>query len=143
MGFFDFLKGENTTQQEENTPVGQAPLSVSVSFTPIRLSAHKESMVQAVLKVTNNTQEKQLVSLDMFAPKEHMIGFDTTCLSKKTEKKLETMEPRQTKEIAVKIYSSNQTKPGTYSLGIIGYVHYQTYDKVLSNVKKKVSLRVA
>ncbi len=143
MGFLDFLKGENTTQQEENAPVGQAPLSISVSFTPIRLSAHKESMVQAVLKVTNNTQETQLVSLDVFAPKDHMIGFDTTCLSKKAEKKLETLEPRQTKEVTVKIYSSNQTKAGTYALGIMGYVHYQTYDKVLSTIKKKVALRVA
>ena len=144
MGFLDFLKSDNSQKEDGNaSQSGGQSLAVSVSFTPLRLSALKDNSVQAIIKVRNATTESQLISVDLFAKKGDLIGFDSTCLSKKTEKRLETFAPGESKEFAVKVFGSHQTKPGTYSLVSVAYLHYQTYDKVVSKVQKSFPLRVA
>ena len=44
--------------------------------------------------------------------------------------------------VSVPVWSSNQTRNGNYALDVTAYIHYLTYDKVISYMKKKTYVRV-
>ncbi len=150
MGILDEILGTESKTYREKTPAQLAPapkeierpISLSVRFLPLRLAAKKDNKVDMIVRLTNETGEKQLVSFEALAPKRDMVGFDTTIMSKHYEKKLGYLEPKASAEFAATIYGTMQTKPGNYTIDVIAYVHYINYNKVINYVKRKVSLRV-
>ncbi|MDD5337027.1 MAG: hypothetical protein PHS02_00925 [Candidatus ainarchaeum sp.] len=119
-----------------------SPISMSIRFLPVRLAARKDNRIDMIVKISNETGEKQLVSFEALAPRGQMLGFDATVVSKQYEKKLGQIEPGATSEFAVTVYGTTQTRPETYELDVTAYVHFSDYNKVVNYVKRKVALRV-
>lgn len=150
MGILDDLLGSERKAYKEKPPAPLAPnlremhspISLSVRFLPLRLAAKKDSKVDMIVRITNETGEKQLISFEALAPKREMVGFDGTVISKQLEKKLGHLEPGASAEFAATIYGTSQTRPGNYVLDVTAYVHYIDYTKVINYVKRKVVLRV-
>ncbi len=120
----------------------QSPISMSVRFLPLRLAARKDNRLDMIVRITNETAEKQLISFEARVPQREMMGFDPTVVSKQYQKKLGQVEPKASAEFAVTIHGTSQTKPGNYPVDVTAYVHYIDYNKVMNFVKRKVSLRV-
>jgi uncharacterized membrane protein len=140
MGFLDSLIGTQKVSEEVRKSV--APLRVSINFTPFRLAAMRDGSVNLIVRITNTTKDVQLVSFEVLLPKQEMIGFDPTALNKYIEKKVGEIAPNETKEVAVTIWGTNQTKANNYPVEVTVYSHYLNYDKVINYVKKKAILRV-
>ncbi len=141
MGFLDGILGTN---EKRETPIKDNgnPFITSLKFIPRRLSSMKEGSIDLEIKVTNNTADTQLVSIDAVLPKKILVGFDPTCLNKHTEKRLGNVEPGETKDVALRIWGSNQTKEGDYPIQISFYSHYLNYKKVLESTHKRTTVRV-
>jgi len=152
MGFLDSLIGDEEKSlgrkeyQAENVFVEkkspQVPFRVATSFLPMRLSVAKSNSVNLVVKLTNVSNDKQIVSVDAMVPKDALLGFDQSCINKIVEKRVGDVSPGETKEVAIPVWANNQTREGSYDVGISVYAHYQDYNKVIASVKRKTSLRV-
>ncbi len=140
MGLLDDLLGGKKESGEVST--GNAPFKISVGFSPVRLAAMKDNKVNMVITLTNTSGENQLVSLDVMLPKKELVGFEPTCIKKHEERKVGDMKDRETKEIVVALWATNQTRQGTYQIGVNVYAHYLDYTKVIKSVKKIVTVRV-
>lgn len=140
MGFLDSILGNDKSDEPMGKPTS-TPFNTSISFAPLRLSAHNKSSVDLVVKVKNISDSSQLVSVDALLPKDAMLGFDPACINKAAEKRTGELQPGDTREVNITIWSSNQTKPGTYNVEVSVFAHYISYDKVLSYVKKSASVR--
>lgn len=144
----DLLGGEKKAYREKPAQLApalretQSPVSLSVRFLPVRMAAKRDNKVDMIVRIANETQEKQLVSFEALAPKTAMMGFDSTVVSKHFEKKLGHMEPGTSTEFAATVYGTTQTKPGDYGLEVAAYVHFVDYTKVINYVKRVIKLRV-
>ncbi len=142
MGFWDSVLGSDKEAQEKPQGDRQSnPFNVSVSFAPLRLSAKARSSVDLVVKVKNVSQSPALVSVDALLPRDALIGFDPACINKAAEKRIGELKPGAAMDVPITIWSSNQTKEGSYPVEVTVYSHYIGYDKVLSYIKKSTSLR--
>lgn len=142
MGFWDSILGSG--KQTEEKPQGRAtsnPFAVSLSFTPLRLSARKQSSVNLMVKIKNISNSLQLVSVDALLPRNAMVGFDPACINKAAEKRLGEMKPGDSTEVPITIWSNTQTQDGSYPVEVTVFSHYIGYEKVLSYIKKSTSLR--
>ncbi len=156
MGFLDSLLGEEDNRElksfakkEKPSEIPQSskglppvPLSVSSSFFPLRLSAMKSNSVNLIVKVKNIANESQLVSVDAFVQKKGMLGFDPTGVNKSVEKRVGTVAPGASVEIAIPLWANNQTPSGDYEVALQVFSHYQDYNKVFSKIKRATSVRV-
>lgn len=147
MKFLDSLFGEEEAKEERGEPKGQAtvlakPFKISTSFHPLRLGANSRNSVNLIVHVTNLSPDDQLVSVDVQLPKDQMLGFEPTCLSKASEKRIGSVKSGDTVEAVIPIWANNQTKAGNYGLQLAVYAHYQDYEKVLNYMRKSASLRV-
>ena len=146
MGILDSFLNESKTDEGVLSDISDstsiAPFSVSMSFTPLRLSAMQANKVDLIVKVTNLMREKKLVSVDVAVPKNTLIGFDRTCLNKSVEKKAGELSPGESAEIAVPIWATNQTKSDEIPIEVTAFAHYQDYNKVLASVRKRTTLRI-
>jgi len=142
MGFLDSLLNGNDSASGVTAENEGNPLKLMVSFLPVRLTAMKENKISMLVKLTNLTDQEQMVSLDILLPKNGMVGFEPTCITKHGEKKLGKIAAGETKEISIPIYGTNQTKPATYPFKVVAYLHYLDYEKVLNQVSKMGELRV-
>jgi hypothetical protein len=147
MGFLDSLFGkgnEKTKEMPMEAPKGDASsIKTMFKFNPLRLTAMKINSIMLTVKVKNDGDTKQLVSMDLALPKNVIIGFDSTCLQKAKENKVGEIKPGETKEFVVQIFGSNQTKSCTCDIGVITYSHYIDYTKVITSTKKKLPLRIS
>lgn len=141
MGFLDSILGEEKQQKAAGDSRYTNPFSVSVAFSPLRLSAKRSSSVRLVVKVKNVSPDPQLVSVDALLPKNVMVGFDHACINKSVEKRAGEIRPGETKDIAIDIWSNSQTAEGAYPVDVTVFAHYVGYDKVMSYIKKSASLR--
>ncbi len=142
MGFWDSVLGSDKGSPEEpQADKSSNPFNVSISFAPLRLSARNRSSVSLVVKVKNVSANPQIVSVDALLPRDAMIGFDPACINKAAEKRLGELKPGAVLDVPITIWSSNQTKEGSYPVEVTVYSHYIGYDKVLSYLKKSTSLR--
>lgn len=149
MGLLDDILGnEKKAYKDKPTPIQsnfreiKSPISMSVRFLPVRLVAKNDNKVDMIIRITNESEVKQLVSFEALAPKGQMLGFDSTVINKNYEKKLGYIDPGANVEFAATIYGTTQTKPGNYEFDITTYVHYLDYNKVINYVKRKIVLRV-
>jgi len=141
MGFLDSILG--TEKNDVETPKASGtPFKVSVNFAPVRLSAMRESSIRMLIKVTNLSNEEQMVSADTLLPRNGLIGFEPACISKHNEKKIGKLGVGETTEVAIPIYSTNQTKEGNYPFRVVVYSHYLDYDKVIGQVEKNGEIRI-
>lgn len=151
MGILDDLLGteEKSYKEKETASFASSvmeierPLTLLISFLPLRLSAKTDSVISMIVKITNKTEDRQIISFEVLAPKDNLIGFDKLAINKHYEKKLGHIEPGATVEFSVPIYGTAQTKEGNYSLDVAAYIHYLDYDRVVNYVKRKISVRVA
>ena len=120
-----------------------SPFRITLSFTPLRLSAYKKNPVTLIVKITNNLDKEQLVSVDALLPSNSMLGFDGIGVNKINETKVGKIMPGEKKEARIEIWANNQTKKGKYPIEVRVYSHYLNYNKVLSYVRKSTNLRVA
>jgi hypothetical protein len=141
MGFLDSILGESK-KPEGAKGEGKPPFNISVTFAPIRLTAMKNDSIQMLVRVVNTSGEEQLVSVDALVARNALMGFDTTCITKHTEKKVGKLAANATSEVAIPIYSTNQTKAGQYPFKIKVFAHYLNYEKVISQMEKKGEIRV-
>lgn len=140
MSFLDsLLKGE---EEKSYGGGGGTPFKVSISFLPLRLAAMKDNRVNMTVRVTNLSGEDQIVSVDATLPRNQLVGFEPTCINKMIEKKVGQLKPSETTEVTLPIWGNNQTKDGNYPIDVTVYAHYLDYSKVISSVRKSVSLRV-
>jgi uncharacterized membrane protein len=157
MGFLDSLLGEEekklgkqgASEKEEQFREEHAgkrvpviPFRVSTSFLPLRLSAMKANSVNLEVRLTNVTNDPQLVSVDVMLPRKELLGFDPACINKMSEKRIGEVAPGETKQVSIPIWASNQTPSGDYGLDVSVYAHYQDYNKVFASVQRKTNLRV-
>lgn len=150
MGILDDLLGAEKKPYKEKPLVTlasnlrdiQSPISMSIRFLPLRLAAKRDNHIDMIVKITNNSNEKQLISFEALLPKTEMIGFDSTMISKHVEKKMGIIEPKASVEVTVIIYGTTQTKTGNYVISTSAYVHYLDYSKVINYIKRAISLRV-
>lgn len=148
MGVLDFLnkKEENETEgidtQEANAR-SEARLKIGVNFSPLRLSVGKDNKLKLIVRIKNESDATMLISVDALLSKKDLIGFDSACIQKHSEKKVGEIKAGETKEAVFEVCSTNQTKAGNYNVGINVYSHYLDYDKVINYVKRVVSLRAA
>ncbi len=143
MGFWDSIMGKERPQEPAADTKGGNPFSVSVNFSPLRLSANNRSSVSLLVKVKNVSKSPQLVSVDALLPKDAMMGFDPACINKAAEKRVGELKAGAEIEVPIQIWSNNQTKEGTYNVDVTVYAHYIGYEKVLSYIKKSTTLRAA
>ncbi len=143
MGFWDSIMGNDKPGEAPADDKSGNPFSVSVNFSPLRLSANNRSSVNLVVKVKNISRSPQLVSVDALLPKDAMIGFDPACINKAAEKRIGELKAGAEMEVPITIWSNNQTKEGNYGVEVTVYSHYIGYEKVLSYIKKSTSLRAA
>ena len=145
MGFLDDILGNEKESTPSSEGIGRSvnPLEVSMYFTPLRLSANRANSIELVVKVRNISAENQLVSVDAVLPRNCMIGFDPSCINKTAEKQAGELKPGQSVVVNIPVWANNQTKSNSYELAITAYHHYRHYDKVMGNVKRSLTLRVA
>ncbi len=142
MGFLDSLLGSNgNSETDSGADKTSNSFDVSMSFSPLRLSAARASYVELLVKIKNVSSSSTLVSLDASVQKTAMIGFDSACISKSVEKKAGELAPNQSVELKIPLWSNNQTKAGSYSLNLVVYSHYLNYNKVISTTKRSTSVR--
>jgi uncharacterized membrane protein len=142
MGFLDSLLSGEEGKADQSTGNEGNPLKLMVSFSPVRLSAMKENRINMLVKLTNLTDQEQMVSVDVLLPKNGMVGFEPTCINKHGEKKIGKVAAGETKEIVIPVYGTSQTKPGNYPFKVVAYIHYLDFTKVLNQVSKMGELRV-
>ena len=70
MGFWDSIMGNDKSSEAPSDDKSGNPFSVSVNFSPLRLSANNRSSVNLLVKVKNVSKSPQLVSVDA------LRGFD-------------------------------------------------------------------
>lgn len=145
MGFLDDIIGNEKEVAPSTEGIGRSanPLEVSMSFTPLRLSANRANSIDLVVKVRNISNENQLVSVDASLPRKCMIGFDPACINKSVEKQAGELKPGEATTVIIPVWANNQTKSDSYELTITSYHHYRHYDKVMGSVKRFLTLRVA
>jgi uncharacterized membrane protein len=141
MGFWDSIVGSDRSEKPAESGKNDNPFNVSISFSPLRLSAMNRSSVTLNVKIKNVSGKVQLVSVDALLPKDSLLGFDPACINKAAEKRVGELKPGQTIEAAMTVFSSNQTKEGNYPVEVTVFSHYIGYDKVLSYLKKSTSIR--
>ena len=144
MGFLDSIFGKGKDNDApKSSHASVTLLKTSYKFSPLRLTALRDSSVSLVAKVTNHSSQQQLVSIDVELPKNIMVGFDQTVLKKNFEKKVGNLDQGDTKEFAVTIYGSNQTRGGVCPINVIAYSHYLDYDKVIDKKSERLNLRIS
>lgn len=149
MGILDYFFGKAREKPERAEGAGapmatkpvDKPFAISTKFSALRLKAGRNSKIFLEVGIKNLTPTKQLVSVDLNLPPNSRIGFDVTCNQNYLEKRLGEIAPGATSTFTVPIYGSNLTKEGSYTVEINAFSHYLDYRKVLSQMKKKVSLR--
>jgi hypothetical protein len=141
MGLLDSILGEDKPQKTAGDSKYTNPFSVTVGFSPLRLSAKRSSCVSLLVKVKNVSPDPQLVSVDALLPRNVMVGFDQACINKAVEKRAGELKPGETKDVSIDIWGNSQTAEGTYPVDVTVFAHYIGYDKVMSYIKKSASLR--
>ena len=134
------LTGTSTSAMSAMT---QNPFEITMSLSPLRLSANKNEYIGLSMRIKNISSGDQLVSTDlMLNGNASMLGFDPACINKHTERKIGNLKPGESKDIAIQLWGNNQTKAGAYSVNISVFSHYQNFDKVLGSVKRNLTVRV-
>lgn len=142
MGFLDSLLGGKDSPAQEAPKASGTAFAFSVTFSPVRLTAMQEGRINMIIKLTNVSSEEQMASVDVLLSRAALMGFEPAAINKHTEKKLGKIQPGSSMEIAVPIYSTNQTKAGNYPFKVVAYAHYLDYEKVISQSEKKGEIRV-
>lgn len=147
MGVMDFFLGKSKDEDAGAASMPMAtvpvhkPFSISAKFDSLRLRTGRNSKIMMDVGVTNISSHKQLVSVDLSLPKKSNVGFDVNCNQNYVEKRVGEIMPGATATFAVPIFANNLTREGSYTVEVNAFSHYLDYRKVLSQMKKKVSLR--
>ena len=99
-----------------------SPFRITLSFTPLRLSAYKKNPVTLIVKITNNLDKEQLVSVDALLPSNSMLGFDGIGVNKINETKVGKIMPGEKKEARIETLSRRAV------FHTVNWLHYNPND---------------
>ncbi|MFH0972160.1 MAG: hypothetical protein V1835_06360 [Candidatus Micrarchaeota archaeon] len=114
--------------------------TIQSDFHPFKLNAHHADSVDLEVKVTNNIDKEVLTSVVIQVPKP--LGLDKSGFMQQREIRLGTVQPHETKDLKIQVYSGQRVPKGSYPVMIFAISHYRDYSYLLNEVRKKVELRV-
>ena len=109
---------------------------------PLRMSKTHDNNLDIVVRVTNNSEEEKLLSLEAKILSHGLLGFDSSLTHKKAVKKIGVLEPGKTVEFPIRIYGSSQTRPGDYEVELRLFEHFQDFTKVVESYPRVCTIRV-
>lgn len=116
-------------------------INFTYRLVPLRLSRN-DPLITVLVRVSNDTEEKKLLSMEAKVLTHGLLGFDRALNYKKAFKKIGELEPGASVEFSIKVYGSKQTKEGDYEILLTLYENFQDFDKVLSSRSKKCNIKV-
>ncbi|MEM2948492.1 MAG: hypothetical protein QXL47_01230 [Candidatus Anstonellales archaeon] len=120
----------------------QGAVRMRAKFVPLHAFKHRDEKISLIVSVSNETPSEKLVSLEVFIDPKAFLGFNSICTHKNAEKKLGMLKPGETREEHFTIYSTSQTPAGEYDVRVNANIHYLDYDKIESQIKKSLKLKV-
>lgn len=115
--------------------------SIEYSLHPFSLKPQKNDFLLLSIEVTNNNNQPMLTSL--VATTSKRLGFEANILSNQKEIRLGVLDPGETRNINLKVWSSPRTIAGSYPIILTAIAHYRDYGHILNESRKKVIVRVA
>ncbi|MFH1751289.1 MAG: hypothetical protein ABH863_06415 [Candidatus Micrarchaeota archaeon] len=132
MGIFDLFGGKEVPLESMFT--------LTSEFHPFKLTAHHADSIDMEIKLTNNLDKDVLTSVVVQVPKP--LGLDKSCFMQQREIRLGVLQPHETRDLKVQIYSGQRSQKGSYPVLIYAISHYRDYSYILNEIRKKVELRV-
>lgn len=117
-----------------------SPFKIATEWVPYKLYARRNSSAMLIVKLKNVTNEVLLTSVVAELPKQ--LGFESMAISKEREMRLGDLAPQKEIEAKFDVFSTLNSDPGEYTLGITVIAHYRDYAHVLNAVKKRVTVEV-
>ncbi len=133
MSFLEDLFGKRKMPSSGNV------FSLECEMHPYRVEAHKSSVVDLEIKLTNQFGKELLTSVTIRVPKG--LGFDQTALSNEREIRLGQVAPGEVRKLSVPVYGTQRTEHGEHKVEIFATSHYRDYSYVLNQAKKTLFLR--
>ncbi|MCR4335638.1 MAG: hypothetical protein NUV57_03825 [archaeon] len=115
-------------------------LKIDATFTPFRLNLKRKEPVTLKLNIRNMNDVDVLMSYEVLVSRSLSIdkgGFKTS-----ESKRVGKMEPGQIEEKYLDIYPKGMAREGNYPIIIKAMEHYQNYNFVEKEYKKKLELKV-
>jgi uncharacterized membrane protein len=132
MGLFD-LFGKKAVENE-------LMYDLECSMHPMRISSHKSDSLDLEIKLKNVLNKPLLTSVVVVVPKS--LGFDQSALSQEREMRLGELRSGEEKSMTVRVWGTQRTEKGNYSVKVYAISHYRDYSYVLNEVRKVLELRV-
>jgi uncharacterized membrane protein len=133
MAFFDLFGKKQVFS-------GPGPYALSCEIHPMRLPAHRNEFLDLEITVTNIAGQELLTSVVVVVPK--TLGFEQTALNNEREIRLGMLQPRETRDLKVRVWGTQRTEAGTYPIKVFALSHYRDYGHVLNQVRRALELRV-
>ncbi|MFH1391552.1 MAG: hypothetical protein ABIH20_04540 [Candidatus Diapherotrites archaeon] len=115
-------------------------LKIDASFTPFRLNLRRKEPVTLKLNIRNMNDEDVLMSYEVLVSRS--LSMDKGGFKTSEAKRFGKMEPGQIEEKYFDIYPKSMTRDGTYPIVIKAMEHYNTYNFVEKEYKKKLEIKV-
>ncbi len=115
-------------------------VSINTYFNPYRLSLKRRAPVSLTVEIINRGQEEKDLSLELNLTRQ--LALDKGGLKSSETKRLNKVQPNETKKFYFDIYQKQMTRPGEQPVIVKVLEHYQDYRYVLKEHKKKLGLKV-
>ncbi len=113
---------------------------VDYELHPLKLTAHVADYLELEINLQNLLDKELLTSVVLVLPK--ALGLDGSALSHEREIRLGLLKPGELKHLKVNVYATQRTGKAVYPAYLYVISHYRDYGYVLSEVKKRVDIRV-
>jgi len=115
-------------------------LKIDTSFTPFRLKLERKQPVSLKMSIRNMNDEDVLMSYEILVSRS--LAMDKGGFKTSDSKRVGKMEPGQREETYFEIFPKSMAREGTYPIVIRAMEHYNNYNFVQKEYKKKLELKV-
>jgi hypothetical protein len=115
-------------------------LELKSNLFPYRLILSRKEPVELSVKVTNNSPDKKLVTMQIAMAR--AIALDRGGLKKGADQRLGEMEPGQSKEFVFQVFPKHGVKAAAYPIQIRLIEHFNSYEYIARKVVKSMELIV-
>lgn len=120
--------------------VNRMGLELKSNVFPYRLVLSRKEPVELSVKVTNNSPEKKLVSMQVAMAR--ALALDRGGLKKGADQRLGEMDSGQAKEFVFHVFPKHGIKPASYPIQIRLFEHFNSYEYIAKRVIKNMELIV-
>jgi O-acetyl-ADP-ribose deacetylase (regulator of RNase III) len=118
-------------------------LKISHSMLPLRISTKgPDNTADLTISVLNTAAEEKLVSVDVNIVTKGLVGFDKTMVHRRATKNIGNIAPGEQKSFTARVYATQQTHEGPYTVQVTAFDHYLDFNKVLEKISKTFDIRV-